>query len=630
MSRRVVMIGSGVLGVVITALLVLVGIAEARRGEVLPGVTVADVELGGLGQEDVRKQLASLAEERSSDEVVFTHEQAEYPVDPSDIGAAVDVDALVAAALDAGRSGAFFADRIAALRGTDVTLQIDVELDMEALEARVAEIAGAVDTPVSPGSVSVDPVTLDVTTTDPATGITTRQSEAVELVVAALDRPGPDTLDLPIDVVEPATDPADVDRAADAARAAVDDDLTLLSEDGQLTLSPREVAALISTEQVGDGSDATLELVVTETAVNEVVVPLAEPLLRDARNASYDAPRQPPTTFDDKNDTSWSKVSVDVDVIPGRTGTEVEPELIAPILTDAVRQAGREVDVPLAETPPDFSTEQASEQVPTHLLSTFRTYHDCCAARVTNIQRLADMVDGTLVLPGEQFSINQISGVRECSKGFAPAGMILDGEIVDSCGGGVSQFGTTTVNAVFFAGLDPDAYKPHSFYISRYPMAREATLNYPSPDIDVRFTNDTGAPIVVRTTYTGTSITVSFYGRSDVTQVRADVGSPTNIKSYSTERRVNRDLPPQAERTIQSGANGFYVPLTRTVVREGGTTTDDWGNAYSAKKQIVEYNPEAKPEPSPEPKPSPSAEPKPSPSPQPSPPADEGEESAEA
>ena len=138
MSRRVVMIGSGVLGVVITALLVLVGIAEARRGEVLPGVTVADVELGGLGQEDVRKQLASLAEERSSDEVVFTHEQAEYPVDPSDIGAAVDVDALVAAALDAGRSGAFFADRIAALRGTDVTLQIDVELDMEALEARVA------------------------------------------------------------------------------------------------------------------------------------------------------------------------------------------------------------------------------------------------------------------------------------------------------------------------------------------------------------------------------------------------------------------------------------------------------------------------------------------------------------
>ena len=618
MSRRVVIIGSSVLGVAVTALLVLAGIAQARTGEVLPGVTVADVDLGGLGQEDARQRLASLAESRSSEPVVFTYEDTEYPIDPTEIGAAVDVDALVAAALDAGRSGAFFADRLAALRGTDVTLEINVDLDMAALEGRVAEIAGAVDNEVFPGSVTVDPVTLEVSTRSPEVGIATRQAEAVDMVAMALDEPGAETLDLPVDVVEPATDPADVDRAAAAARAAVDGDLTLTSDDGEVVLSPREVAALLATEQVGDGVDATLELVVTEAAVREVVQPLAEPLLRTARSASYDAPRQPAVNFDDKNDTSWSKVAVDVDVVPGRTGTEVEPELAAPALTDAVRAAARTVTLPLAEFPPDFSTEQARQQAPTHLLSTFTTYHDCCAARVTNIQRLADLVDGALVLPGEQFSINQISGVRECSKGFAPAGMILDGEIVDSCGGGVSQFGTTTVNAVFFAGLEPDAYKPHSFYISRYPMAREATLNYPSPDIDVRFTNDTGAPILVRTTYTGTSITVSFYGRSDVTQVRADVGSPTNIKSFSTERRVNRELPPQAERTVQSGANGFYVPLTRTVVREGGTTTDDWGNAYSAKKQIVEYNPEPRPQPSPKPAPSPDP-PSPSPSASPSP-----------
>ena len=188
--------------------------------------------------------------------------------------------------------------------------------------------------------------------------------------------------------------------------------------------------------------------------------------------------------------------------------------------------------------------------------------------------------------------------------------MILDGEIVDSCGGGVSQFGTTTVNAVFFAGFTADAYKPHSFYISRYPMAREATLNYPSPDLDVRFTNTTDAPVIVRTSYTSTSITVSFYGRSDITEVRANVGSPSNIRPFRTIRRENRELPPDTEQQVQGGRDGFFVFLERTIVREGGRTTDDdWSNAYVAQNQIIEFNPEPAPKPDPPPEDPPAEDP---------------------
>lgn len=616
MSRRVLVVGGSLLGVLLAALLVAFGIATARGGEVLAGVSVEGVDLGGLGREDARAELADLAATRSSEPVVLTHGGNEYVVDPEDVGAAVDVDALVDEALAAGRDGSFLADRVQALRGVDVDLSVDVTVDDEAVAARVAEIAEAVDTEVSPGNVSVDPVTLSVQEEPPVEGVVTRQEETVDLVVDLLDAPGEETEPLPVDTVAPDTDADDVERVAQAAAAAVADDLVLTSEDGDLVLAPREVAALLSTEQVGDGADATLRLTVTPSAVEEVLEPLVGPLLRDARNARYVAPRTPPRTLDAKFDVSWSKVAASVELVPGRTGTELDAELAAEALAEAVRDAAREMRLPLTEYPADFPTEQAEELRPTHLLSTFTTYHACCADRVTNIQRLADMVDDTLVLPGEQFSINQISGVRECSKGFAPAGMILNGEIVDSCGGGVSQFGTTTVNAVFFAGLKPDAYKPHSFYISRYPMAREATLNYPSPDIDVRFTNDTGAPIVVRTSYTSTSITVSFYGRSDVTQVRADVGEPTNYKPFSTERRVNRELPGGASRTVQSGQQGFYVALTRTVVRGGNSSTDDWSNTYVPEKEIIEYNPApARREPEPDPEPDQQSEPEQEPNP---------------
>lgn len=600
MSRRVLVVAGSVLGVLLVVVLAAFAVTVVRSGEVLAGVSVDGVDLGGLGPEDARAKLQERTDVRSGEPVVLTHDGREFTVDPLDVGATVDVDALVEEAMDAGREGSFLQDRITTLRGTDVELSLDFEVDEDMLRDRVAEIADQVDTPLSPGEVQVDPVTLEIQRQDPTVGVRTLQEETFELVADGLDAPGAQTIELPVEVVEPDTDPADVDQVAEAARTAVAADLVLTSSDGEVTLAPREVAALLSTEQVGEGSRAGLQLVVTEAAVEEVLVPLAEPLLREPRDASYDVSRVPPVTFDDQGDTSWSPVPVDVDVVAGRTGTRVEPELAAPALSDAVRAGERQLSLPLAEYPADFSTEEAAAQVPTHLLSTFTTYHACCQDRVHNIQKLADMVDDTLVLPGEQFSVNQISGVRECSKGFAPAGMILDGEIVDSCGGGVSQFGTTAVNAVFFAGLEPDAYKPHSFYISRYPMAREATLNYPSPDLDVRFTNDTGAPIVVRTSHTSTSITVSFYGRSDVVEVRADVGSPTNFKSYSTEERVNRDLPPGTSRTVQSGSDGFYVSLTRTVVREGGeASTDDWSNAYSPVKQIIEYNPD-KPKPPPE------------------------------
>ena len=67
--------------------------------------------------------------------------------------------------------------------------------------------------------------------------------------------------------------------------------------------------------------------------------------------------------------------------------------------------------------------------------------------------------------------------------------MISDGILVQDLGGGVSQMATTTFNATFFAGLEDVEHKPHSFYIDRYPIGREATVAWGA--VDLRFRNDT-------------------------------------------------------------------------------------------------------------------------------------------
>jgi vancomycin resistance protein YoaR len=620
--------------VVAATTVALVGLRLAHRGEVLPGITVAGVELGGLDRPAARTALADTVAAREADPVAASFDDRVFTLSPDRVGWVVDVEATVDAAMAPGRGGGVLDEtwRHLSAYWTSEGRPLVETYDEEALQAWIGEVATEVDHDPFPGGVSADPDTLEVTAEPPHGGATVDVPATTEALVTALSQPGEDTIELPVDREPARIEAAQVEGVAAAARRALSQPLELTSPPRDVTLQPAELAPLVSLTERGIGEDRwTVELDVTPDDVEALFADRAGDFEVAPVDARFDTPRQPPVTFDDQGDTTWSPRPAEVGIVPSQRGLTFDPDLAAGQLAELMRRGVHQAELRLSEVDPEFSTEDAENLDIDTLLSTFTTYHACCQTRVNNIQRLADLVDGTIVRPGEQFSINQISGERTCSKGFAPAGMILRGEIVDVCGGGVSQFGTTTINAVFFAGLDPDAYKPHSFYISRYPMAREATLNYPSPDIDVKFTNDTGNGILVRTAHTPTSITVSFYGHSDVERVGANVGEPFNVKPYPTEYRENKALPPQTSRTIQSGRNGFSVKLTREVVRaDGSTASDDWSNVYVPEREIIERNTDPRPEPKPEPKPSPKDddEPKPKPSPS-SPPPDEPDDGSQ-
>ena len=165
--------------------------------------------------------------------------------------------------------------------------------------------------------------------------------------------------------------------------------------------------------------------------------------------------------------------------------------------------------------------------------------------------------------------------------------MILRGELVDVCGGGTSQFGTTTLNAAFFSGLQLDQWKAHSWYISRYPMGREATLNY--PDLDVRFTNTSPGAVIVRTSHTASSITVSLYGQPIASSVSASHGNPTNPTEPAEQRRDNDELCEGVEVVVQSGGGGFTVQVVRTVdLINGGQDTRTIRTVYVPQNRIID------------------------------------------
>ena len=178
------------------------------------------------------------------------------------------------------------------------------------------------------------------------------------------------------------------------------------------------------------------------------------------------------------------------------------------------------VRLPMKVVEPTVPATEVPKLGVKELVSTFTTNYPAGQPRVTNIHLIADMVKGTLVLPGTTFSLNATVGQRTLAKGFVVDHQINDqGEFDEAVGGGVSQFATTTFNAAFFGGLDYGEYQSHTIYISRYPYGREATVSWMHPDLQIKNTTPYG--VVIWASYSGTSVTVSLYSTkffSSVTQ----------------------------------------------------------------------------------------------------------------
>jgi len=175
-------------------------------------------------------------------------------------------------------------------------------------------------------------------------------------------------------------------------------------------------------------------------------------------------------------------------VVPSIVGQKVDLAGI-PEAVEAAAEGARRGSIPMTDgDEAAFTTEMAEAMGPLGEVSAFTTNYPCCQSRVTNIQLLADAIGGSIVMPGDTFSINDTAGERTTAGGYVRAGAIINGRI-QCCeskiniGGGTSQFATTFYNAVFFACYEDVFHQPHSLYFSRYPFVREATLGWPMPDV---------------------------------------------------------------------------------------------------------------------------------------------------
>jgi hypothetical protein len=333
---------------------------------------------------------------------------------------------------------------------------------------------------------------------------------------------------------------AAVREVADDAERYVRRPVALRGAGRSVELAPVVVAGLLRLE--AGAEDRSVRLGSDPAAVGATLRDLAPRFGRPAVEPRFRAEGSLPR-LSDKGDAEWRQRRVRIVRAPGRTGRTLDVEATATGLRTAIR-AGRH-RARAVVGPAEPATGPAAARRVRHLIGTFTTPFVAGQPRVQNIRRIARAIDGAVVQPGQQFSLNAVAGPRTRDRGYVPAPTIADGELVDSVGGGVSQVATTLYNAAFFAGLRLDAAQPHSFSIDRYPPGREATLVFGS--IDLRWTNDTAAPVVVRATAGPSSVTVDLLGDNGGRRVAAEVG----------ERREAED-------------GAFTIEVVRVVRRPGG------------------------------------------------------------
>lgn len=244
-------------------------------------------------------------------------------------------------------------------------------------------------------------------------------------------------------------------------------------------------------------------------------------------------------------------------VVPHQDGVAIKwDETLGDIKDKALNTTKRDWDVVYEDKPATFTTEQAQKASFNDVMGEFTTSGFAQNSGV-NIRRVAEMVNGAYVLPGETFSLNGYTGPRGTAQGFIDAGVIIDGRSEVAVGGGISQFATTLYNASYFAGMEDVAHTPHSFYISRYPAGREATVFEGA--IDLQFKNPFNIPVRIESFVSGNSVTVRIKGTKQV-EVESIPGPRTNPTQPQP-----RDVPAEDNCSPSSGAPGFTTTDTRVV-----------------------------------------------------------------
>ncbi len=554
-----------------------------HREHALRGVELAGQSLYGLDRDAGRGVLTRHEAELQSEPLWLSVQGKKFELSPADVELVIDIDGALDAAWQLGREGNVLSQLgwwLASFSATSTT-SLSCRVDEAALGTLLQTWeTAAVEDPPFEGAVVVEGARA--VDNPPKAGHRIDRQSAASAITTALCGRDRSALEVPLAKVEPVRTAATTAKAVARANRLLSGAITLLGELPPAELpkpnpksrgrAPKPKAkAKAKGEETQPAEPETARFVFSPAAMAAAL--RSQPDGASGLKIYFDADALEPALAAAR--TQLERKPVDarfvvergdkIHIVPSHEGRVIDVDKVAEALLAAAETPEREAAFPIeVGAKPALSTQDAEALNVTGLVSKFTTTHPCCRPRVKNIHKIADLIDGVLLRPGEKFSINAFVGERTARKGFKPAPTIVHGEMKDTVGGGISQFATTFFNAAFYGAYGIVERQPHSYYFSRYPMGHEATLSFPKPDVIIR--NDTESGLLIKTYYTGVSITVKMYGDNGGRKVRRKVSKIYDLTDPPIEYIADDSLDSEETKVEVGGKKGWTVTVARVVV----------------------------------------------------------------
>jgi len=562
---------------VVGALGALFGLAFAGSPSTLAdGVRIGGIDVGGLSTDHARRFLERRSRALAGVPVVFTAAGRRWQLRPRQMGVDVDWGAAVAsAARQGGGAAPLRGFRRIEVRVFGADVEPPVRVYQAALDYELDRFARALHRPRREPSIRLRGLTPVVVPGRP--GRVLDRMEAADLVVHALAGLTRRPVALPVRGDSARLTAADLAAAKAKAEIALAAPVRLELGPTRWRLPSWRLAQLLSLPR-----DGRRTLAIGGAEADRWFARLAKTIDRPARDADF------------------AVTTTGIRIVPARSGLSLDvPATARGLLAAALSRTNRVAQVAVQRSAPARSTADARRMGITGLVSSYETIYGGEPNRIHNVQLVSHLVDRHLIPPGREFSFNRTTGERTAAKGFREAPVIINGELRTGLGGGVCQVSTTVFNAAYEAGLPITARTNHALYISHYPQGRDATVDYPS--IDLRFVNDTGHWLLLRTFVGPSSLVVSLYGTPTHRRVETET-APLQARGSPPVERVRDPALPVGKKVVESsGEPARTTSVRRRVYDAGGKLIADttWYSSYRSEPAVVRVGTKRKPKPKP-------------------------------
>ncbi|MDO5723012.1 MAG: VanW family protein [Flaviflexus sp.] len=523
------------------------GVAAYFAGRTPANATIAGVDIGGMTAADAQKKLEADTTNLVTEAVPVTVAGTDLSgeVDPVAAGVELDYDTMIDRLTGFTLNPALLWDRMTGGGAEDVLLTYDEEQ----LRAQLIDLNESIHVAPENASISFAGSTIETTDEVEGTGI---DIDAAQDTIGQGWVSAPRPIEVPAIPVDPEITNEDIEQVRSTqAEPLVSGPVEVTVGETTARLTEADLAAAASFEP----ADGTLKLNLDTDQLVEAVRSQVSDLLVEPKDARIE--------LDGHNGPV---------VIESVDGKSIDEEQLGEKIDAAAFASGeaRTVAAELTIAKPELTTEKAHELGVKEVVASIETPLTANRIRTQNLITGTQLVNGTLVMPGEEFSLLTALGPITAERGFVSSGVVVEGFATTALGGGLSQLSTNTFNLGYRSGMEDIQHKPHSRYFSRYPRGVESTLW--SPDLDMRWKNTTPYAALVETWVADGQVKARLWS-TKYYDVDLRVSEPYNVKQPSVKTNTSPDCVPH-----NAGGPGFSVDVHRIVSHDGKTVYD---NSYT-------------------------------------------------